>query len=170
MGVVCASVDDGLFSHDFSWLGRNEAHGSYFSLFISCFLQHKSLCFKIGSLTGPFPLICGILFYNFSPNVKPCYLFSSVSCFIPWVSLFDTRNEATDLYFPVMPPRPKNFQDCPAAPRETIVLPHPIILRNVPGQSSGLIFRHHQFFRESKTFGQYFNQYYIQSILNLLAL
>ena len=139
MGVVCASVDDGLFSHDFSWLGRNEAHGSYFSLFISCFLQHKSLCFKIGSLTGPFPLICGILFDNFSPNVKPCYLFSSVSCFIPWVSLFDTRNEATDLYFPGMhaPPRPTPKIFKPAPPRETIVLPRPIILRNVPGRVQG---------------------------------
>ena len=124
MGVVCASVDDGLFSHDFSWLGRNEAHGSYFSLFISCFLQHKSLCFKIGSLTGPFPLICGILFYNFSPNVKPCYLFSSVSCFIPWVSLFDTRNEATDLYFPGMHAPPRKFSRLPRrAPRKDSVTP-----------------------------------------------
>ena len=164
MGVVCASVDDGLFSHDFSWLGRNEAHSSYFSLFISCFLQHKSLCFKIGSLTGPFPLICGILFYNFSPNVKPCYLFSSVSCFIPWVSLFDTRNEATDLYFPGMHapprsqkkwlPRPKNFQDCPA-PRNDSAAP-PDNIEKCSGQSTGQMFPHHQFFRESKTFGQYF--------------
>ena len=46
-------------------MGRNEAHSSYFSLFVSCFLQHKFLCFKIGFLRGPFPLICGILFYTF---------------------------------------------------------------------------------------------------------